>query len=439
MRVAVVGIGHVGLVTCVTMAELGHDVVGTDQDEAKLEAVHAGRAPFAEPGLEELLRRNAEAGRLRFVRDAGEAARDAHVVFICVGTPPRASGEANLLAVETAAREISRHATSGLVIAQKSTVPAGSADRLHAALVLERPDLAPAIDVVSNPEFLREGRAVEDSLHPDRLLVGASSARAFATMRQVYQPLIEAGVPLIETDVRSAELAKHASNAFLAMKISFANALARIAEKTGADVESVTGIMGVDPRIGPDFLQAGIGYGGYCFPKDLVAFDHLASSVGYDFPLLREVARINEEAARAAVEQVRDALWNLEGKRIALLGLSFKPDTDDVRFSPALAVGSMLIDAGADVVGYDPAAGVEAARQLPALRIAESAYEATRDAHCIVLCTEWQEFRQLDPEKLGELVRHRVVVDGRNFLDAEALVAAGFVYRAMGRPSRGAV
>jgi UDPglucose 6-dehydrogenase len=258
-------------------------------------------------------------------------------------------------------------------------------------------------------------------------------------MRDVYRPLIEDGALLIETDVRSAELAKHASNAFLAMKISFANALARIAEKTGADVESVTAIMGADPRIGPEFLQAGIGYGGYCFPKDLVAFDHLASSLGYDFALLREVARINEEAARTAVEKVRDVLWNLEGKRIALLGLSFKPDTDDVRFSPALSVARLLIDAGADVVGYDPTGSAEAAREVPEMAVAANAYEAARGAHCLVLCTAWEEFRQLDVDKLSELVTHRVVVDGRNFLDADAFVGAGFVYRAMGRSSRGGV
>jgi UDPglucose 6-dehydrogenase len=439
MRVAVIGTGHVGLVTCATMAKIGHEVVGTDKDEAKLAALRAGESPFAEPGLDELLASTTASGALRFVADTGDATRDADVVFICVGTPPRASGEANLLAVEQAAREVARHATDSLVIAQKSTVPAGSTDRLHAAMTLERPDLAPSIDVVSNPEFLREGRAVDDALHPDRILVGASSERAFGTMRKLYRSYTDAGVPLIETDVRSAELAKHASNAFLALKISFANALARIAERTGADVESVTGIMGADPRIGRDFLQAGIGYGGYCFPKDLVAFEHLASSLGYDFGLLREVAQINDEAARAAVDLVADTLWNLEDKRIALLGLSFKPDTDDVRFSPALAVGRMLVDAGADVVGYDPVAAAEARHQLPELRIAESPYEAAREAHCLVLCTGWDEFRHLDLQKLGELMTHRVVIDGRNFLDADAYTAAGFAYRAMGRPSRGPV
>lgn len=439
MRIAVIGTGHVGLVTCATLAEIGHDVVGTDQDAGKMAALRGGRSPFHEPGLDDLLRVHLDRGTLRFVEDTREAVAGAEVVFICVGTPPRASGEANLLAVEQVAREVAHHASGPLVIVQKSTVPAGSADRLRRTLTLERPDLGPLIDVVSNPEFLREGRAVEDSLRPDRILVGASSERAFASMREVYGPLLDQGVRLIESDVRSAELAKHASNAFLALKISFANALARIAERTGSDVEAVTDIMGADPRIGPEFLRAGIGYGGYCFPKDLVAFDHLAGSVGYEFGLLKEVAAINEEAVEAAVGKVRDALWNLEGKRIALFGLSFKADTDDVRFSPALAVARSLLAAGADVVGYDPQASPAAVRELPELTIAESAYEAARGAHCLVLCTAWDEFRNLDPAKLGELVAYRVLVDGRNALDGSAYAEAGFAYHAMGRPSRGAV
>lgn len=439
MRIAVVGTGHVGLVTCVTLAELGHDVAGTDEDAAKMDLLRAGRSPFHEPGLDDLLRAHLDAGTLRFVQEPREAVETASVVFICVGTPPRASGEANLFAVEQAARQVARDASGPLLIVQKSTVPAGSADRLRRTLTLERPDLGPLLDVVSNPEFLREGRAVEDSLRPDRILVGASSERAFASMREVYRPLIDAGVPLIETDVRSAELAKHASNAFLAMKISFANALARIAERTGSDVEAVADIMGSDPRIGRDFLQAGIGFGGYCFPKDLVAFDHLASSVGYEFGLLREVAGINEEAVEAAVGKVRDALWNLEGKRVALFGLSFKPQTDDVRFSPALAVARSLIAAGAEVVGYDPQASAGALREVPDLHIAQSAYEAARGAHCLVLCTAWDEFRLLDLEKLGELVAYRVIIDGRNFLDGSAFADAGFAYHAMGRPPQGAV
>ena len=437
MRIAVIGTGHVGLVTCATMAEIGHEVVGVDQDPAKLETIRRGRSPFYEPGLDDVLGRNLTEGRLRFVSDVGEAVAGAQVVFICVGTPPRASGEANLLAVEQAARQVAREATGPLVVAQKSTVPAGSADRLHRTLALEQPRIGSVIDVVSNPEFLREGRAVEDSLHPDRILVGASSERGFEVMRELYRPLTDAGAPLVETDVRSAELAKHASNAFLALKISFANALARIAERAGADVEAVTSVMGADPRIGPDFLRAGMGYGGYCFPKDLVAFERLASSLGYEFGLLKEVASINEEAVATALEKVRDALWNLEGKRIALLGLSFKPETDDVRFSPSLSLARSLIAAGADVVGYDPRAASEAAKEVPDLELAESAYDAADGAHCLVLCTAWQEFRELDLEKLGELVAFRLIVDGRNFLDPQDVVAAGFTYHSMGRAPLG--
>lgn len=439
MRICVIGTGHVGLVTCVTLAEIGHEVTGTDQDAEKMEALRQGRSPFHEPGLDDLLRRHLDAGDLRFVEDPSGAVATADVVFICVGTPPRASGEANLLAVEQVARQVAQDAAGPLVIVQKSTVPAGSADRLRRTLTLERPDLGPTIDVVSNPEFLREGRAVEDSLRPDRILIGAATERAFAAMREVYRPLLDRGVRLIETDVRSAELAKHASNAFLALKISFANALARIAERTGSDVEAVTGIMGADPRIGADFLSAGIGFGGYCFPKDLVAFDHLAASVGYEFGLLKEVAAINEEAVAAAVDKVRDALWNLEGKRVALLGLSFKAETDDVRFSPALAVARSLLASGAEVVGTDPQASAAALKEVPGLAIAENAYEAARGAHCLVLCTAWDEYRNLDPAKLGELVAYRVIVDGRNALDGAAFAEAGFTYHAMGRPSRGTV
>jgi UDPglucose 6-dehydrogenase len=437
MRIAVVGTGHVGLVTCATMAEIGHEVAGVDQDPAKLEAVRQGRSPFYEPGLDDVLRRNLDAGRLRFVSEVGEAVDGAEVVFICVGTPPRASGEANLLAVEQAARQVAREARGPLVVAQKSTVPAGSADRLHRTLALEQPQIGSLVDVVSNPEFLREGRAVEDSLRPDRILVGAASQRGFEVMRELYRPLTDAGVPLVETDVRSAELAKHASNAFLALKISYANALARIAEKAGADVEAITGVMGSDPRIGADFLRAGLGYGGYCFPKDLIAFERLASSLGYEFGLLQEVAKINEQALDAALDKIRDALWNLESKRVALLGLSFKPETDDVRFSPALSLARALSASGADVVGFDPRAGAEAAREVPELELAESVYDAATGAHCVVVCTAWEEFRGIDLEKLGEVVAFRLIVDGRNFLDPDAVVAAGFSYHPMGRPSVG--
>jgi UDPglucose 6-dehydrogenase len=434
MRVAVIGTGHVGLITCVSLAEVGHQVVGVDADEEKIRRLKDGVMPFFEPGVHELVRDNLETGRLCLTAETKEAVAGADVVFICVGTPPRASGEANLLAVEQAARGVARDATGPLVVAQKSTVPAGSADRLQRTLALERPDLASVIDVVSNPEFLREGRALRDALHPDRILVGAQDDRPREIMSELYRPFTERGARLIHTDIRSAELAKHASNAFLALKISYANALARIAEATDADVESITDVMGADPRIGPDFLGAGLGYGGYCFPKDLVAFEHLASSVGYDFGLLREVAKINEEAVHTLVAKVRDALWNLEGKRVVLLGLSFKPDTDDVRFSPALAVARRLLEAGAEVVGHDPQANGAARLEVPQLATEDNVYDAVRGAHCVVVCTAWSEYRDLNLEKLAELVEFRILVDGRNLFEPARVVSAGFQYQAMGRP-----
>ena len=293
--------------------------------------------------------------------------------------------------------------------------------------------------MVSNPEFLREGQAVEDALHPDRILVGARSPRGFETMRRLFEPLIRDGARLIETDMPTAELAKHACNAFLALKISFANALARLCERAGADVTAVVDVMGSDPRIGRAFLDAGLGYGGFCFPKDLQAFDHLAARLGYDFPLLREVERINAEAVEATFDKVKDALWNLEDKRIALLGLAFKPNTDDVRFSPALALAGRLLDEGATVVGYDPWAGANAKSELPGIEVASTAEDAMRQAHCMVVCTDWDEFRSLDLRRAKALLAHPIVVDGRNLFDPTRLKSEGFVYYGTGRAAhRGA-
>ena len=436
MRVGVIGTGHVGLVTCVSMAAIGHDVVGTDADIDKIERCKAGEAPFYEPGMQQLLSEQLAGGRLSFTDDANEAVAGAEVVFICVGTPPRADGEANLVAVEHAARTVARCATGPIVVVEKSTVPTGTATRLRRTIARERPDLADELDVVSNPEFLREGKALEDALHPDRILVGAESDQAFETMRRLYAPLVDSGHELIETDIATSELSKHACNAFLALKISFANALARLCEKADADVVAVTRIMGKDTRIGSAFLGAGLGYGGFCFPKDLDAFERLASKLGYPFPLLREVARINDEAVDAAVDKITEALWNLEGKRIALLGLAFKPGTDDVRFAPALTLARRLVANGASVVGYDPEAADAAHAEVPELEVVGDPYAAATGAHCAVLCTEWGEFAELDLDKLREAMTYRVVVDGRNFFDADALTAAGFSYYPMGRRHR---
>jgi len=416
------------------MAKLGHDVIGNDLDEEKIAMLRRGVPWFYEPGLQELLDETMESGKLSFTTDSAAAISGADVVFICVGTPPRASGEANLIAVEQVARDVARHGRPDVVVVEKSTVPAGTAQRVKRTLARERADFAGSAEVVSNPEFLKEGTAVEDSLHPDRILVGAETSKAYARMRELYDPLLEGGTKIIETDIATAELAKHACNAFLALKISYANALSRLCERSGADVVAVAEVMGADERIGRAFLNAGLGYGGYCFPKDIQAFERLAARVGAEFPLLREVARINDQAVASAADKVLEALWNVEGKKIALLGLAFKPGTDDVRSAPALALARLLLREGAHVVGYDPQGGSNAKAELPELEVCHDMYDALNDAHCMVLCTEWDEFKTLDLEKLHSLMAYPVVVDGRNLFDPQEMKNAGFSYYPTGRP-----
>jgi UDPglucose 6-dehydrogenase len=433
MEVSVIGTGHVGLVTCVALAHLGHDVTGTDADGEKIALLQRGQAPFHEPGLDHLLSEVLAAGSLAFHPTVADVVPGSDAVFICVGTPPRADGEANLLSVEQSARDIARNATSPMVVVEKSTVPVGTAVRLRQVLVQERPDLE--FEVVSNPEFLREGRALRDTLEPDRILVGAETARGFETMRRLYEPIIQRGIPLMETDLMTAELAKHACNAFLALKISFANAMARICDRAGADVVRVADIMGSDPRIGRAFLDAGLGYGGSCFPKDLAAFERLVERLEGRLPLLGEIARINEEAVQAAAAKVNEALWNLEDKRIALFGLAFKPDTDDVRFAPALTLARLLLEQGAHVVGYDPRAMANAKAEVPELEVVMDPYDAAARADCVVLCTEWEVFRSLDLKRLRDVMTSPIVIDGRNLFDPHTMKKLGFTYHPTGRPS----
>jgi UDPglucose 6-dehydrogenase len=432
MRVAVMGTGRVGVVTCVALARIGHDVIGTDVDAEKIALLQRAVPPFYEPGLEEALGAECAAGRLAFTTAVAEALGTAEVVFICVGTPARADGEANLIAVELALSEIAHHAMDGAVIVEKSTVPAGTAERVRRTLLRE--GRGRQVHVASNPEFLREGLALHDALRPDRVVIGIESDRGREVLEQLYAPMIDEGVRVIVTDIPTAELAKSASNAFLALKISFANALARLCERNGADVTAVADVMGSDPRIGRAFLNAGLGYGGYCLPKDVAALERLAARLGYPFPLLQEVVRVNEEAAAAVFGRVEEAVWNVEGKRIALLGLSFKPDTDDIRSSPPLALASRLLQEGAEVVGYDPRAAAAAQREVPGLRVVDTAYEAVTGAHCLVLATEWPEFGDLDLGRLRGLMAHPVVVDGRNLFDPDAMREAGFWYYPTGRP-----
>jgi UDPglucose 6-dehydrogenase len=431
MRVAVMGTGRVGVVTCVAFSRLGHEVIGTDVDADKIAGLQRGVPPFFEPGLEEALGQENASGRLTFTTDVAHALSDAEIVFICVGTPSRPDGEANLIAVEMAVRDIARHAKDGAVVVEKSTVPAGTAERVRRTL--QREGNGRQVHVASNPEFLREGMALRDALEPDRVVIGVEDDEGREALERLYGPMLAQDVRFIVTNIPTAELAKSASNAFLALKISFANALARLCERGGADVVDVADIMGADPRIGRAFLNAGIGYGGYCLPKDVAALERLAARLGYGFPMLREVVRVNDEAGDAVLARVEEAVWNLEGKTIALFGLAFKPDTDDVRSSPPLALAGKLLAEGARVVGYDPEAAAEARRQVPALETVDDPYEAARDADCVVLATEWDEFRTLDLATLAGAMAHPVIVDGRNLFDPDEMRAAGFWYYPTGR------
>ena len=436
MKVVVIGVGHVGLVTAATMAHCGHEVVGLDDDLAKLEQVKQGTMPFIEPGLPELVAsvtgpQSPSGGKLTFESDYSNALPGAQVAFICVGTPARPDGEANLAAVEKAAGTAAKHSTGDLVIVQKSTVPVMTADRLKKLFARQGWG---RLHLASNPEFLREGSAVADSLDPDRILVGSDDEFAQQTMRELYRPLIEQGAPYLATDIKTAELAKHACNAFLALKISYANALARICEKSGADVATIADIMGLDRRIGRDFLNPGPGYGGYCLPKDVAAFKVTAAKFGYDFGLLEEVMKINAEAIDASFERIKDSLWNLEGKRVLLLGLSFKAGTDDTRESPSLKLAEKLIGAGVEVVGCDPHANNQAAQAVPGLSVKQDPYAAAEGADCIVICTRAKEFAGLDLSRLKGIVTNAVIVDTCNLLDPKVMADSGFTYLPNGRP-----
>jgi UDPglucose 6-dehydrogenase len=440
VKVGVVGVGHVGLVTAACLARWGHEVVGMDDDAGKIDALENGAVPFFEPGLADLIQEGVAAGRLRFVRHLTEAIEGAAVVFVCVGTPSLPGGAPNLAYVEAVGRATAGAARGDLVLVEKSTVPANTGLRLGQVIEREqaRNGNPVRIDVASNPEFLREGQAVADTLYPDRVVIGVAGERAARVLREVYAPLLaEHDCPLVETDLATAELIKHASNAFLATKISFINAVAQICDRVGADVELVADGMGLDHRIGRGFLHAGLGYGGSCFPKDVDAFLHLARSVGYDFRLLDEVRRVNEHQRQHVLDLLRAELWHLEGKTVALLGAAFKPGTDDLRQAPALWLAERLVEEGAAVRVYDPVALPAVKERLPAVQCVDDPVSACVDAHAAVVCTEWDEVRALGAEQLLGALAYPIVVDGRNALDAAALRAAGIRYHAIGRPEAG--
>ncbi|GAA2726628.1 UDP-glucose dehydrogenase family protein [Cellulomonas aerilata] len=437
MRISVIGCGYLGAVHAAAMAQLGHDVVGVDVDPAKVDALSHARAPFFEPGLPELLREAADTGRLRFTTDMGEIA-GAQVHFICVGTPQK-RGEfgADLAYVDAAFDGVMAHLGPDGVVVGKSTVPVGTAERLAQRLT----DAGSTATLVWNPEFLREGFAVQDTLHPDRLVYGVPAGeageRAKAALDEVYATPLSEGTPLVVTDYATAQLVKVAANSFLATKISFINAMAELCEATGADVTSLADAIGHDARIGRRFLNAGLGFGGGCLPKDIRAFMARAGELGVDQALsfLREVDSINMRRRVRMVDLAREVCdGSIVGRRVAVLGASFKPDSDDVRDSPALSVAAQMQLQGARVVVTDPQAIDNARAKWPDLSFAETAEEAATDADVVLLATEWTEYRELNPEKLATVVRSRNIVDGRNVLDPATWRAAGWTYRALGRP-----
>ena len=418
--IGVVGVGWVGLVTATCFAELGHDVVALDIDEKKIEALRRGEITIHEPGLGELLTKNAE--RLQFTTEMDDLLARARLLFCCVDTPPTYSGDADLSRVRAVVAKLPEGGRYALVM--KSTVPSGTG----AAIGRDKPDLA----YVSCPEFLKEGTAIADFMHPDRVVIGAEPGSEWAAeaVEELYRPL---GGELVRTDVASSEMIKLASNAFLATKISFINEIANVCEETGADVTEVARGMGLDARIGPSFLRAGVGYGGSCFPKDVSALKMLAGNSGYHFQLLNSVIEVNELQKRRVIAKLEKHLGSLVGRKIALLGLAFKPDTDDMREATSLVLAARLQGEGAAVSAYDPVAEDQAAGLLPSVELCASAAEALADADGAVLVTEWPEFRELDWAAVAGTMTTPLLIDGRNFLDAEALRAAGFTYEGIGR------
>ena len=430
MNICVVGTGYVGLVTGAVFADLGNDVVCVDNDPDKIADLLAGRMPIYEPGLEEMVARNTADGRLSFTTDLTAAVRRSVIVFITVGTPPKADGQTDLSAVETVARGIAQAMDRYIVVVNKSTVPVGTGEFVRE--VIERHQTrAIAFDVVSNPEFLREGSAIEDTLRPDRIVIGAPTQQVAMSLLELYAPLER---PMIITDVPSAEMIKYASNAFLSTKISFINAIANICELAGADVTQVMKGMGLDARIGASFLSAGLGYGGSCFPKDTDSLTHTAAALGYDFALLRAVVDINRERAGHFVEMLAKALNPLDGRTLAVLGLAFKPNTDDLREAKSIEVIEQLLRRGATVRAYDPVAMPAARRALPeTVTFCESPYEAATGADAVVLVTEWNEFKFLNLERLRTVMRRPVIFDGRNVWEPERMRRLGFEYHSIGR------
>ena len=432
MRIAMIGTGYVGLVSGACFADFGHQVTCIDKDSGKIDSLNAGKMPIWEPGLEALVKANVEHGRLRFTTDLASGVEKAQAVFIAVGTPARAGdGHADLTYVHAAARELARVIAPDTVVITKSTVPVGTGDSIDQILTEEG---RTGISVASNPEFLREGAAIRDFKIPDRIVVGAEDEHAREVLRQIYRPLFLNQAPILFTTRRTAELTKYAANAFLAVKISFINEIANLCEAVDADVQDVARGIGLDNRIGPKFLHAGPGYGGSCFPKDTLALLHTAEAVGVDQRIVRTVVEVNDERKQSMVDRIADALGgDLAGKRVAVLGLAFKPNTDDMRDAPSIPIVTGLLDRDAEVMAFDPVASEQAKPLMQGAEFADDAYAAAEGADALVIVTEWDELRALDLDKLAKAMRGTVLVDLRNVYDPGTARQAGFSYLGVGR------
>jgi UDPglucose 6-dehydrogenase len=428
-KICVVGTGYVGLVTGTCLADIGHAVICVDNDRAKIALLKKGKIPIYEPGLEELIKKNVKRNKLSFDTNLAASVRRSEVIFIAVGTPPREDGSADLSFVEAVAKQIAENMTAYKLIVDKSTVPVETGNWVK--VTIER-NLKSGVDfdIASNPEFLREGNAITDTLHPDRIVIGVESGRAERLLKEVYAPL---KARVIVTDIKSAEIIKHASNSFLATKISFINAIANICERVGADIEKVSEGMGADKRIGAGFLNAGIGFGGFCFPKDLEAFTWISSKLGYEFNLLKETKKINEDQKINLVKKIEDALWLLKGKKIGILGLAFKPNTDDMRFAPSIDIIKLLQEKGATINAFDPVALKKAKSALKNVNFSRDAYATAKGCDCLVILTEWDEFKKLDLKRIKKLLKHPIIVDGRNIFEPELMKKLGFIYKSIGR------
>ncbi len=428
-KICVIGTGYVGLVTGACMSEIGHSVICVDNDAKKIRGLKKFIMPIYEPGLKELVTANVRRKRLAFTTDTIAAVKKSEVVFIAVGTPPRDDGSADLSFVEKVARDVARAMTSYKLIVDKSTVPVETGDRVEETVRRNLRKNVP-FDVASNPEFLREGSAVRDTFKTDRIVVGVKSARAEKILREVYAPI---KAPMLVTDIKSAEIIKHASNSFLAAKISFINGVANVCERVGADIKQVAEGMGLDGRIGKSFLNAGIGFGGFCFPKDVEAFMWISGKLGYDFPMLKAIKEINESQKTLFVKKIEEALWIIKDKTIGVLGLAFKPNTDDMRFAPSIDIIKTLQAHGAKIRAYDPASMPKARGILKNVKYCANLYEAARGSDCLIILTEWDEFAAMDLERVKKLLKHPIILDGRNLFEPSKMKKLGFVYTGVGR------